>query len=74
MGNKKCSFKLLGQNIHNAREKRKITLEELAQKTGIHKQYLFKIERGEAYDVNITHCLLIATILKVKIYTLVEGL
>ena len=35
-------FKKLGENIKNTREKKRIALDKVAQKTGIRKQYLKK--------------------------------
>ena len=52
---RKYIFKLLGKNIKDLREKYDFSSEELAQKSGIRKQYLKKIENGTAYGFKISH-------------------
>lgn len=70
----KVSFKILGQNIKSERLKKGITLHELSQKTGISKNYLVKIEKGEAYEISTLKFVAIALALQVKPYELAEGI
>lgn len=47
--------KLLGQNVRHIREKQNITLDVLSQHSGISKQYLIKIENGQACRITTKH-------------------
>lgn len=65
------SLKQFGLHIKKLREKRCITLNELAEKTRIRKDYLQKIENGTAYGVKLeNHLLKIAKVLKISLYEL----
>ncbi len=67
----KQEFKNLGKNIQILREKKNISLLEMAYKTGIRKEYLQKIENGIAYGVLMErHLLRIADALDVSIVNL----
>lgn len=67
-------FKKLGENIKNTREEKQIALDVVAHKTGIRKQYLKKIENGEAYGFTTTQFMKIAVVLKVKPRELVKNI
>ncbi|MBR6163227.1 helix-turn-helix domain-containing protein [bacterium] len=49
----KLQFKKLGIHIKEIRESKKVTISELSKKTCIRKEYLLKIEQGNAYGVQI---------------------
>lgn len=51
----KVKFKILGRNIKELREKYNLSLNELSIKSGIRKQYLQKIENGNAYGFAMSH-------------------
>ncbi len=74
MDEMKNIFKIFGQNVQNARIEKGITLDELSQKTGIRKQYLIKIEKGEAVRITASHLFIIAEGLNVKASILAKGL
>ena len=62
------AFKQLGRHIQNLREERNISIKELAEITGIRKEYLKKVEKGNAYGVMLnTHFVKIAKALKVNL-------
>ncbi len=63
-------LKIFGNNIRKIREDKHISLEELANMSGICKKYLNKIENGEATRVNTKHLYLLTKALKIKINTL----
>ncbi|MCQ2754420.1 MAG: helix-turn-helix domain-containing protein [bacterium] len=44
-------FKLIGKRVKEERELKGWSVEELAQKTGIRKEYIQKIEKGIAYGL-----------------------
>ena len=59
---------LLGLHIRKLREERKLTIKELAEKTGLRLQYLQKIEKGTAYGVLIDkHLVQIAKVFEIKL-------
>ena len=61
-------FCKLGKHLQNLREERGITLKELSEKIGIRKEYLKRIENGNAYGVMLdTHLAKIAKVLKVSV-------
>lgn len=68
------ALKILGQNIKENREKKRITLEEVSQKTGIRLPYLKKIENGKAVRVSTMHVFMIAEALDVMPHILVKGI
>lgn len=74
MLSKKKILKFFGQNVKKNRKKKGVTIEELSLKTGIRKQYLEKIERGEAFGVRTSHLFIIADALDVPPHILTEGL
>lgn len=57
--NKKQFFKTLGKNIKQVRKSMNISLEELSKVTGIRKNYLIKIEKGNAPGFTTTKFLTI---------------
>ena len=66
-------LKKLGKHIKNLREEKLITIKELSEKTGIRKDYIRKIEQGEAYGVLIDrHLLKIAFCLNIKLSQLLD--
>lgn len=66
-------LKNIGENIQNCREAKGLTLKEVSEKTGIRKQYLKRIEKGEAPRITTT-IYLIAVALKVYPHELFNGL
>jgi len=68
----KYFFKNLGENIKYYRETKGKTINEIANITGIRKEYLLKIEKGKAYGMTSTHLFLIAEALAVKPHVLVD--
>ena len=50
-----------------------MTLEEVSDKTGIRKQYLKRIEKGEAFGFTATQLMKIACALKIKPHVLVKN-
>ena len=63
----------LGENIKKHREEKGMTINELAEKTGIRKEYIRKIEQGKAYGVLIEkHLLRIAKSLNIKLSELLK--
>lgn len=69
----KATFKQLGLHIKKLREERGISIKEISDKTGIRKEYLEKIEQGNAYGVMLnTHLVKIAKELKVKLSELFD--
>lgn len=59
---------LLGTHIEKLRKERKITIKEIAQRTGLRTQYIRKIEQGTAYGVLLDkHLAKIADVLEVKL-------
>lgn len=71
----KSKFIQLGQNIKTMREEKKITIQEISEKTGIRVEYLKKIENGTAYGILIDkHLSRIANALRVKLSELFVSL
>ena len=71
----KSKFIQLGQNIKTMREEKKITIQEISEKTGIRVEYLKKIENGTAYGILIDkHLSKIANALRVKLSELFVSL
>ena len=69
----KETLKKLGMHIKELREEQEISTTELAQKTGIRKEYLEKIEDGRAYGVRMEkHLLKISKGLGIKFYQLFD--
>ena len=66
-------LKIFGRNVRKQRLIKKITIENLAEKTGIRKQYLERIERGEAVGVSMGHLFSIAKALEIEPHILAEG-
>lgn len=59
--------KKLGKKIQTMREDKQITIDEFAKITRLRKEYIKKIENGEAYGLTINkHLLKIRLALKVK--------
>lgn len=66
-------FKLLGMHIKRLREERNISLQELSEKTNIRKEYLNRIENGNAYSIKLnTHLVKIAKVMNVKLSDLID--
>ena len=70
--NEEEMLKIFGENVRKQREKENITLEEMAKKTKIKKQYLQKIENGKAKGIRFSHIFIIAYALKTKAHKLCE--
>lgn len=60
--NEKELLKKVGKQIFNLRKMKNITIIELSNKTGIRKEYLLKIEQGNALNVRISHLIQITKI------------
>ena len=64
---------LLGTHIEKLRKERKITIKEIAQRTGLRTQYIRKIEQGTAYGVLLDkHLAKISTALEIKMSVLFD--
>ena len=70
--NEEEMFKNFGEKVRKQRVRENITLEELAEKTKIRKQYLQKIENGKAMGIRFSHIFIIAHALNTKEYKLCE--
>ena len=71
--NLKQKLKRLGKHIKTLRQKQNITISTISAKTGINKNYLYKIERGKAYRVTIDkHLMPIADSLNVTILDIIS--
>lgn len=69
----KIMFKKLRLRIKELREEKGLSLEELAHKSGIRKEYLQKIEQGKAYQMKLCrHANAIAKVLNKKVYDLFD--
>ena len=69
----KVSFIQLGLHIRMLREKRQLSLKELSKITGIRKEYLSKIEQGNAYGILIErHLFKIAKSFDIKLSELLD--
>lgn len=68
------NLRILGQNIKRIREIKNISLEEVSLKTGIRKQYLEKIESGNAPRCRFLQVYIIAEALNTKPHVLFEGI
>ena len=70
---KKLFFEFIGTRIKYYREKNGLTIDELASKSGLRKQYIEKIESGRAYALTTTKFFRIAEALKIATGMLVYG-
>lgn len=71
--NIKIQFKKLGSHIKKIRESKGMTISELSEKTGLRKEYLLKIEQGNAYGIQIKkHLVKIAKGLNITLSQLFE--
>ena len=69
----KIKFKKRGQQIQILRNIRGICIEKFSKATGIRKEYLEKIEKGNAYGIKIDkHLIKIAKVLNIKLSELFE--
>ena len=69
------AFKQLGLNISTIRKNQNISIKELAEKSGIKKEYIEKIEKGEAHGVRLyKHLAQIAKVLNVDLSELFVNL
>lgn len=66
--------KCVGENVYNIRTKKGLTIKELSEKTGIRKEYLKKIEKGEAVGIMTGQIFRLAIGLDVRPYELVTYL
>ena len=70
---KKLFFEFIGTRIKYYREKNGLTIDELASKSGLRKQYIEKIESGKAYGLSTTKFFKIAEALQTTASILVKG-
>ncbi len=70
---KKLFFEFIGARIKYYREKCGLTIDELALKSGLRKQYVEKIESGKAYGLSTTKFFKIAEALQTTASILVNG-
>ncbi len=70
---KKLFFEFIGARIKYYREKNELTIDELASKSGLRKQYMEKIESGKAYGLSTTKFFKIAEALQTTTSILVKG-
>lgn len=70
---KKLFFEFIGTRIKYYREKNGLTIDELASKSGLRKQYMEKIESGKAYGLSTTKFFKIAEALQTTASILVKG-
>ena len=70
---KKLFFEFIGARIKYYREKNELTIDELALKSGLRKQYAEKIESGKAYGLSTTKFFKIAEALQTTASILVKG-
>lgn len=70
---KKLFFEFIGTRIKYYREKNGLTIDELASKSGLRKQYIEKIESGKAYGLSTTKFFKIAEALQTRASILVKG-
>lgn len=63
-----------GQNIRKNREKRKMTINDLSNKTGISVHYLKKIEIGKACRINSKYIFIFAEAFNIEPCELVKGM
>lgn len=69
---KKLFFEFIGTRIKYYREKNGLTIDELASKSGLRKQYMEKIESGKAYGLSTTKFFKIAEALQTTASILVK--
>ena len=67
-------LKNFGSNVKNYRLAKGLSVKELAKLSGLKQAYIYKIERGEAYGLNIDHVYFLAKGLKIKPHELVDGI
>lgn len=71
MTKKEEILKILALNIKYYRVKANFTVKQLAEKSKIRKEYLYKIEKGKAYGMHTGHLFAICEALNVEPYKLV---
>lgn len=59
--------KTIGRNVNRIRTEQNLTLSALAEKSGIRKEYLTKIENGQAPNINLNHIDRLCNTLKILI-------
>lgn len=64
-------FKMVGNNIKNERTKKRLTIKQLSEISGINKKYIMKIEKGEAVKMSATHLFKLADALEINACCLV---
>jgi len=74
MLSKEVVLKIIGENIREYREERKMSIEELSKITGIKLHYLKRIELGKAKRLNLSHIFIFAMAFKIKPHEIVRGL
>ena len=70
---KKLFFEFIGARIKYYRKKNELTIDELALKSGLRKQYVERIESGKAYGLSTTKFFKIAEALQTTASILVKG-
>ncbi|WP_242364012.1 helix-turn-helix domain-containing protein [Limosilactobacillus antri] len=67
------NINVVGENIAKFRRKRKMTQEQLAEASDLTKNFLSKIERGQAQNFSAINLLKLANALNISVDELVEG-
>ena len=66
-------LKKIGTNIRVFRRKKGISVNELAKLSKIRQAYLYKIEKGKAYGLNIDQVHYLAQALNLQTHELIKG-
>ena len=61
-------LQLLGQRIKYYRELKGLTLNQMSELTGIKKNYLKRIDKGNASSVSILHLVKMSEVLDISVY------
>jgi len=67
-------LKIFGNNLHNERLKKNISIKELSKITKIRESYLKKIELGEAKKISSKYIIVLSDALDIKPKELCKGI
>ena len=68
-----ANLKKLGENIRVLRHQKRLSQEQLAELTGLHRTYIGGIERGER-NVSILNLICLSNALEITVSKMVEGI